>query len=55
VINSPVYGNHTEIKDASGTVEHVGTEPNMARDRAEIPIARYLIDYRWWHHHYADQ
>lgn len=30
VMNSPVNGNHTEIKDAGGAVEHVGAEPNVA-------------------------
>jgi len=51
MINSPVYGNHAEIEDTGGTVEHVGAEPNMTRDRTEVPITRYLIDYSWWHYY----
>jgi len=39
LINSPVYRNHAEIEDAGSAVEHIGAKPNMARGRAEVPVA----------------
>lgn len=41
--NSPVYGDHTEIENASGTTENIEADPQIAYDGTKRPIARHFV------------